>query len=539
MLAFKEGKWRVPLTRRTISPVFGPRSAAGLSAVALLLVNLPYLVAPRLTAPQSSFSGFLLNPIDGHSYLAKMRQGAAEPLEFRLPYAAEPGDGALLFVYYLVLGRVGSWAGLAPLTIYHTARVLGSAAMFAATYFFVKRILAPGQAQSAAFGLALFGTGIGWLAVPFGLTPVDLQVPEAIPFMSAYANAHFPAATALLLFSVTAIASSYPAWLIYLASLGLSLIQPHSSLSVAAALGAWVLVEASLRRNPDGGPGSDLGSEHWRPHLVGITAFLLGALPILVYDFGVIRTHTVLGAWAAQNTTPSPSLPETLLGYGLLVPLAVIGITTVKLRERTESRLLVSWVLVNALLLYGPFLLQRRLSLGLFFPLAALAGLGLERLASRRRRFSFLMVGVLALSLPSNGLVIASGLSSVARGDPTLVVDRDDLELTQWIGSHLIDSELILAGPRTGNRLPAFSSARVIYGHPFETPKAAEWNAELGRLFGWDQDPAGGLERLRYLGIRYVLYSSEEMAIGSPSWLSKLELVHEVGVGQLYEVPTP
>jgi len=248
MLAFEESKWRAPLTRRTIPPVFGPRSAAGLSAVALLLVNLPYLVAPSLTAPQSSFSGFLLNPIDGHSYLAKIRQGAAEPLEFRLPYAAEPGDGALLFVYYLVLGRVGSRVGLAPLTMVHSARVLGAAAMFAATYLFVKRILAPGRAQWAAFGLALFGTGIGWLAVPFGLTPVDLQVPEAIPFMTAYVNAHFPAAAALLLFSVTAIASSYPAWLIYLASLGLSLIQPFGSLTVGAALGAWALVEAIVRR---------------------------------------------------------------------------------------------------------------------------------------------------------------------------------------------------------------------------------------------------------------------------------------------------
>jgi hypothetical protein len=519
--------------------VFGPRSAAGLSAVALLLVNLPYLVAPRLTAPQSSFSGFLLNPIDGHSYLAKLRQGAAEPLEFRLPYAAEPGEGALLFVYYLVLGRVGSWAGLAPVTIYHSARVLGSAAMFAATYSFVKRILAPGRAQSAAFGLALIGTGIGWLAVPFGLTPVDLQVPEAIPFMSAYVNAHFPAAAALLLFSVTGIASSYPAWLICLASLGLSLIQPFSSMSVAATLGAWVLVEALLRRKSDGRPASDPGSERLRPPWVGFTAFLLGALPILIYDFGVIRTHPVLGAWAAQNITPSPSLPETLLGYGLLVPLAVLGITTARLRERAESRLLVSWVLVNGLLLYGPFLLQRRLSLGLFFPLAALAGLGIERLASSRRRFNFLIVGILAVSLPSHGLVIASGLSSVAQGDPALVVDRDDLELTQWIGSHLIDSELILAGPRTGNRLPAFTSARVIYGHPFETPDAAEWKAELDRLFGWDEDPAGGLERLRNLGVRFVLYSSEEMAIGSPSWIPELDLVHEVGVARLYKVPSP
>jgi hypothetical protein len=227
------------------------------------------------------------------------------------------------------------------------------------------------------------------------------------------------------------------------------------------------------------------------------------------------------------------------LGYGLLVPLAVIGIRAARLRERSESRLLVSWVLVNGLLLYGPFLLQRRLSLGLFFPLAALAGLGLERLASSRRRFIFLLVGTLAFSLPSHGLVIASGLSSVARGDPALVVDRDDEELTKWIGDHLIDSELILAGPRTGNRLPAYTPARVIYGHPFETPKATERRAELDRLFGWDQDSASGLERLRDLGVQYVLYSSEEKAIGSPSWIPELELVHEIGDGRLYKIPTP
>jgi hypothetical protein len=79
----------------------------------------------------------------------------------------------------------------------------------------------------------------------------------------------------------------------------------------------------------------------------------------------------------------------------------------------------------------------------------------------------------------------------------------------------------------------------VIYGHPFETPKAAEWRAALDRLFGWDQDPTSGLERLQDLGVRYVLYSSEEMAIGSPSWLPELDLVNEVGGSRLYEIPTP
>lgn len=539
MLAIREGKWRVVSTRRTIPPVFGPRSAAGLGAAALLLINLPYLAAPKLTGPESSFSGFLLNPTDGYSYLAKMRQGASGPLEFRLPYATEPGDGALLFVYYLTLGRVASWAGLSLLAVYHSARVVGAAGMFAASYLFFRRILASDKAQSAAFILALFGTGIGWLAVPFGLTAMDLQVPEAIPLITAYVNAHFPAAAALLLFSVTAIVSNFPAWLIFLGSLGLSLIQPFGSLTVAAVLGAWGLVEAAHRRRQSDRLTTDLGHETWRSQWKGMAAFLLGAVPVLLYDLGAIRTLPVLGEWAAQNSTPTPSLPATLLGFGLLVPLAAIGLSANGLRERAEHRLLVSWVLVNGLLLYAPLLLQRRLSLGLFFPLAALAGLGLERLASTRRRFIFLIVAALALSLPSHGLVIGSGLSAVARGDPALVLDRDEEEMVQWIGTYLSDSELILAGPRTGNRLPAFSSARVIYGHPFETPDAAERLGEVNRLFRWDQEPAKGLELLQELGVQYVLYSSEEMAIGTPSWIPELELVHEVGIGRLYEVPIP
>ncbi|MGH2621847.1 MAG: hypothetical protein ACRDHG_14940 [Anaerolineales bacterium] len=519
--------------------MFGPRSAAGLSAVALLLINLPYLAAPKLTPSQSTFSGFLLNPTDGYSYLAKMRQGASGPLEFHLPYAPEPGDGAMLFVYYLLLGRLGSLARLAPLTVYQAARVIGTAAMFGAAYLFFVRMLASEKARFGAFALALFGTGIGWLAVPFGLTAVDLQVPEAIPFVTGYVNAHFPLAVALLLFSVTAIVSGYPAWLTYLASFGLALIQPFGSLTVGASLATWMLAEELRRSRAADRPAPGPAVRTWRAQWMGLLVFLLGAIPVLIYDFGAIRSHPMLGEWAAQNATPSPSLPETMLGYGLLVPLAVIGSSRARLRESAEARLLVIWVVVNGLLLYAPFPLQRRLSLGLFFPLAALAGLGLERVAGSGRRLTLLVVGTLALSLPSHGLVVASGLSSVARGDPALVIDRDEVELVRWIDLNLNESELILAGPRTGNHLPAFTPARVLYGHPFETPAASERLAEVDRLFRWDQEPGAGLARLQDLGVRYVVYSDEEQAIGSPSWIPELELVHEAGAARLYKVPIP
>ena len=39
------------------------------------LITLPYLLAYRAGGSESYFAGFLLNPIDGQSYLAKMQQG--------------------------------------------------------------------------------------------------------------------------------------------------------------------------------------------------------------------------------------------------------------------------------------------------------------------------------------------------------------------------------------------------------------------------------------------------------------------------------
>ncbi len=538
MLADDQGKWRAPPSRRKIPPVIGPRLAAGFSVLALLLTSIPYLVAPTLAGPSASFGGFLLNPADGFSYLAKMRQGASGSMEFRLPYAADPGDGALLFVYHLVLGRVGAWVSLPPIVVYHAARIIGAAAMFAAAYLFFTRILPPGRARVGAFGLTLFGTGLGWLGLPFGLNPLDLLVPEAIPFQTAYANAHFPAAAALLLISVTWIVFDLQSWATYVSGVALALVQPFAVGTVVAVLATWGVVEEIWGRKSTGRSRTERIGRLWKPPWKGLAAYLLGALPVLAYDLWAIRSHVALREWAAQNVTPTPALLETLLGYGILLPLAVIGLSRAGLAKRSEIRLLVSWVLVNGLLLYAPLMLQRRLSLGLFFPLAALAGLGLDRLAPSGRRFAFLLALTLTVSLPSHAFVVASGLSAVSKKDPAVVLSEDDRTMYAWIAANLANQPLILGSPETGNQLPAFADTRVLYGHPFETPQAAHQLERVNELYSWKGEPSLGLQSLRDLGVQYVFYSRQERELGSPSWLSEVELVHEIGAAQLYRVPS-
>ncbi|MCK4961839.1 MAG: hypothetical protein KAS19_05105, partial [Anaerolineales bacterium] len=65
-------------------------SAFGLCLAVAGATLAPYFLASKLGQP-AIFSGFLINPMDGFSYLAKMRQGAEGSWLLHLPYAPEPG----------------------------------------------------------------------------------------------------------------------------------------------------------------------------------------------------------------------------------------------------------------------------------------------------------------------------------------------------------------------------------------------------------------------------------------------------------------
>ena len=59
--------------------------------LALVSLSGPFLYAWENSGEDTVFGGFLFNPIDGNSYLAKMYQGWRGDTQFTLPYTAEPG----------------------------------------------------------------------------------------------------------------------------------------------------------------------------------------------------------------------------------------------------------------------------------------------------------------------------------------------------------------------------------------------------------------------------------------------------------------
>jgi len=510
--------------------------AAALSLFAAGCALAPYWLAAGRVGQGASFSGFLINPQDGFSYLAKMRQGALGGWGFLLPYASAPGEPVLLFVYYLALGHLARLLGLPLLYTYHAARLLGTLLMFLAAYALLEVCLQQARARWAAYVLILFGSGLGWLGLPFGIWGNDLLVPEAIPWFAGMTNAHFPLACAALLGIFYALldrqtAQPRRAMLAAGCSLVLAVVQPFVLLVPLLAAAGWGVVEIWHQRR--GRPLTEVvRGQLDAASMVG--AALLASLPVLLYDLWITQVHPALRSWSAQNRTPAPPLLETLLGFGL--PLLMAGLALWRSPESRAPgpRLLAAWFAAGLLMVYLPFSLQRRMLLGLYFPLAGLAGLGLAWLSERGLRFVPALGLVLALGLPSNLAVAAAGVTAAARMDPSVTIRDDELRSYRWLEAHAPRRALVLAGPTGGNRLPAFADVRVLYGHPFESPEAEMAKSLVAALYGAGE---GSEQLLRVHQIEYVLYGPEEQLLGSPAWLDTLRPVYRVGVFTLYQVP--
>ena len=449
----------------------------------MALTSVPYLVAWLITPAGSHYTGFLINPVDGHSYLAKMGQGAAGSWSVRLPYTAEPHQPAFVYTYLLALGHlspVKSPAGL--LWTYHLARlfvgfmlmltVYGAVSIFASTV---------GQRRLAMLMVGL-SSGLGWF---FGQGP-DLTVPESITFASLLVNAHFGLTIWLMLVAVLALTLKgddrrwWPA--IVAGGVLLTMIQPYAAVVVGLVASVWFVVESARARAVQ------------RPPLGRLAAFALAALPVAGYMLWLLQANPHYRQWMDQNLTPSPPVWQWLAGYGLLVPLAAGGVAHVARRRSSPDRLLLIWIGVQVAVMFLPIGLQRRLSTGLHLPLCLLAAIGVWEIVLPRIRRATQGVVVwllLLLLMPSNLILGLAGVGGVAAGNPYLVMTDSQWQTLAWLRENASSTTVVLTDVEFGTLVPAWGGgARVIYGHPFETLEAASREAEVNRFFDGEMPDA-------------------------------------------------
>lgn len=509
-----------------------------IALIFLLLITLPYLAAWAFAGQATVFGGFLLNPIDGNSYLAKMYQGWRGDWKFTPPFSAEPGEGAYLFLLYLVLGHLARWLSLPLILVFHLARFIGAVCLLWALWRFIQALILDARSREFAYGLACLGLGMGWLVFPFGVVTSDFLVAEAYPFLTAYVNPHFSFSLALLLcllLPVLRFQSGIPepaGWRwgrvlgVLLGSAALANMSPFAVVLVLALLAlllVWRLVD--LLRAGGGSLWSWLKTDP-ELHLIlgqGILIFAGGA-PMLVYAVLIVRLDPVLAVWNTQNVTLSPPFWDLILAFSPALLLAVPGIVHVRRLGARPGRALVIWLALAVVFVYFPFALQRRFLMGVYVPLACLAAYGLQALQIRfqgsARR---LKVWTHALALPSLLLVLALGIFGAWRQEPGLYLRAEEAQALNWIREHTDPHALVLCGPRLGQFIPAHTGRRVIFGHPFETVHAeAELRAVMQFFESAADDPRAAADFLERRQVDYVYEGSAERELGSPAELPGL-----------------
>jgi len=105
--------------------------------VALIVTSVPYVIGWSRSTPDKVFGGFVIAIEDGYSYLAKMNEGAHGAWLFHLVYTSEPHAGTLIYIHYLLLGKIAALVGLPLIAVYHLARLIFDALLLLITYRFI------------------------------------------------------------------------------------------------------------------------------------------------------------------------------------------------------------------------------------------------------------------------------------------------------------------------------------------------------------------------------------------------------------------
>jgi hypothetical protein len=494
-----------------------------IAAIVLIAITVPFVYASLAAGDSHRFAGFLINPVDGLSYLAKMYQGGEGSWRYQMAFTAEPGEGVFIHLFYLALGHIARAASLPLLGLYHATRLILTLILLGMLWKIYGTVLSSVRHQRLAFSLAALGSGLGWLGIPFGLFTSDMWVAETYPFLATYTNPHFVFSLILVLGLILPASGKFSVrrfLKLLLAAFVLSLVSPFGVIVVLVILAGQVLLKALVQR---AWPSAEL----FKDQALSVAAILVGSAPFLLYYYWITKTHAVIIAWNAQNLTPSPEWWDLLLSLSPALLLAGLGAWWLIKKHGpgwVDQQIFpfLVWAGLGLVLIYLPFGLQRRFMLGLYIPLAGLSALGLEYISTERKPYRFWASLLFVLVIPTNLVVVLAGVHGISTRDEKLFITRAEDQALAWIEENTREDDLILASPDMGAIIPAYTGRRVIYGHPFETINAREAEQGVLSFFESQHSRSQADEFLVDQDVEYIFYGPREQHLGNlkigPNW---------------------
>ena len=520
-----------------------------------VLTTLPYVLAELRTPPGYLFSGVLTAYDDTFTYFAWMRQGSDGHLLMCDPFTSEPQRCEFFLPLWSLLGFISQVTHISLPITFHASRLLAALALLIVARGVASTVIRSKKQMRICLWLYAVSGGFGWLVYAvnnrgglFGggetSGSADLNLPEAIAFRSLFSQVHFSVGVvlvggAILLVFRSMVEKKANRGLIagLLVSL-LAVVHPYMIFVVCAVAGAAFLTLPWLE------PKSRSGAYYSSAR--AILAFGLGTLPGVAYAGYLNRSNEVLREWLRVTDTFSPPPWEYALGFGIVGAFAVVGFRLMWNRNAPYGRLLLIWAVVQSLMLYAPFSIQRRFVEGLQLPLAIAASVALfwfarkafKGPAAARNRMVFVICAVFFAAVTNIGFAIEQMVPRAPElVDPRRYLDADLIAALSWLRSNSEPDAVLFSSYLTGNVAPSMTGLRVFLGHYAQTLRSDQKGVQVASFYSNAMTDETATKLFEEHQVRYVIYGPFERELSStfapPVWMT---LVHSAGDVSVFEV---
>ncbi|MGD9494702.1 MAG: hypothetical protein AB7Y46_00200 [Armatimonadota bacterium] len=523
-------------------PLF-PRWVLVLSAVVVLSTIVPHAYQAAAVPPGEHFTGIVEAFDDQNLYLSLVEQVRRGQVLVHDYHTAESAPPYLPSLPWLLMGLVARALPGPTIAIYHAVRLLWGFLLLAAIWALAREFSDDARVRTFAFLIAALGSGLGALADAVNAIAgrVVIFSADLMPELWAYHSlfvAHFPFVTALLALVALILLRAYrrPSGWLSLAAFATMLVLTLAHPYDLAVLGPLLVGHAVFCALTRAATPRALSANLWA---------LAGALPPAAFLWWQTQTNATMAAWSEQNVLRSPPPHVYLLGFGLVLPLAIVGrVVLSRLRKETAGDwLVIFWPLVTAVAVYAwplvPF--ERRCAEGVFLPLSLLAGLAVGEwlMPALRRRlpawddrrlaaFAMLLLGIAVL--PTNAkLLVDLARTGNAR------IPQAWVEGFAWIERNTPADARFFTSHRTGIFLARYTLRHVYLGHQHLTLDAARKLASARRALAATTPAHERLAILRASGCGWVAANARQAE--ALRQLPGLEPVRDWGSLALFRIP--
>lgn len=450
--------------------------ATFIAVLVLCISNISIIVPSVIKKDSLIFLGRrAINSEDVYTYVSTIEQVRQGRTLVENQYTSEPQAPSLFRPSYILIGNVARIMNISSMNAYQLFRVIFSVIFYVILYQFLSLYFDAPKKRLLAFIIALTASGLGFLFVNWLPGSIDLWIPEAFSFLSFAEAPHFMLSFTLLLtgfyFFIKYLKKENVLLLLpmFLSFLLLSFEHPFDIIFVVPVLFITALWNKT-------------------PFIKSLVIACIGGIGVL-YQIFETYNNPIIKAWQSQNLLLSPSPASYLAGFGLLIIFGLFGLQIFTNEQKIEQKLVISWIVVTAFLLYAPINFQRRFVEGVEIPLAIASATGIfyiiDRYKSKVKDSVFekdklkiaytsgllLTVIIIVLSLSSFYVIYRDfkTYTTDSKDLPYYYIKPENLEGIQWLSRNSTFKDTVLCNVYFGNIIPGIIGRKVFLGHYIQT----------------------------------------------------------------------